>query len=153
MCLAVMLTLYGPKDTCSFLPGQWVDVHIPSIKNAGGFTITSMPDDARPSSMISGEDLEFAYMTADDPSNGRHKKTENGHLELAVQNSPTNPPAAWLWKPKHEILNQELAVRIGGKFVWPPLSMDHDLIRRIEKVVFVAGGVGIKYALKIVNTL
>lgn len=64
------------------------------------------------------------------------------YVELAVQNSPSNPPAAWLWRPQEEILGKELSVRVGGSFIWPPpASIPMDQIR---KVVFVAGGVGVK---------
>lgn len=62
-------------------------------------------------------------------------------MELAVQKSPSNPPAAWLWRPREEILGKELSVRVGGSFVWPPSGID---IEEIRNVVFVAGGVGIK---------
>lgn len=33
-----------------FLPGQWLDTFIPGLEKAGGFTITSTPSQARPSS-------------------------------------------------------------------------------------------------------
>lgn len=35
------------QQPLTFLPGQWLDVHIPSIAQAGGFTITSTPADAQ----------------------------------------------------------------------------------------------------------
>jgi len=63
-------------------------------------------------------------------------------VELAVQRSPENPPAAWLWKPTNEILHQEIQVRVGGSFIWPPAAVD---IANIDNVLFVAGGIGIKY--------
>lgn len=63
------------------------------------------------------------------------------YVELAVQDSPSNPSAAWLWKPKEEILGKELNIRVGGSFVWPPATLD---IHHIKNVVFIAGGVGIK---------
>lgn len=100
-----------------FRPGQWVDVHIPGLAQAGGFTITSTPDQAK-------------------------ETGENGYLELAVQNSPRNLAAAWLWQQSDLIVDSELMVRVGGKFVWPPPNLE---IHDIKKVVFVAGGVGIKY--------
>jgi hypothetical protein len=62
-------------------------------------------------------------------------------VELAVQDSPGNPPAAWLWKPEEEILGKEINIRVGGSFVWPPTGID---IQRVKNVVFIAGGVGIK---------
>jgi NAD(P)H-flavin reductase len=39
-----------------------------------------------------------------------------------------------------EILNQELHIRVGGSFVWPPPYVNLNVVKR---VVFVAGGVGI----------
>ena len=101
-----------------FLPGQWLDVHIRGLSKAGGFTVTSTPKDAEA------------------------KLPSAGYLELAVQESPRNPPAAWLWRPKQEILGETLLVRVGGSFVWPPAGVD---VEKVNRVVLVAGGVGIKY--------
>ncbi len=50
-----------------------------------------------------------------------------------------NPPAAYLWSPEKENLGKELEVRVGGSFTWP-LKWETG---EIEKVVFVAGGVGV----------
>ncbi|KAL7907973.1 hypothetical protein GGI35DRAFT_455288 [Trichoderma velutinum] len=94
-----------------FLPGQWLDTYIPGVTKAGGFTITSAPS---------------AALTNTSP-----------YLELAVQESPENEPAAWLWRPAGEILGETLRVRVGGKFVFPPAE------GAPNKVVFVAGGVGV----------
>ena len=105
-----------------FRPGQWLDVYIRGLPHAGGFTITSSPQDAEPSV---------------DPT------PQDGYLELAVQKSPRNPPAVWLWRPESEILGSDLLVRVGGSFVWPPSKID---VQNIKRVVFVAGGVGIKYS-------
>ena len=66
----------------------------------------------------------------------------NKLVELAVQKSPDNPPAAWLWRPKKELLGEELIVRVGGSFVWPPPGVD---IENVDHVLFIAGGIGIKY--------
>ena len=106
-----------------FRPGQWLDVLIRGLPHAGGFTITSAPQDAKPSAEPTQRD---------------------GYLELAIQKSPRNPPAAWLWQEKAEILGSNLLVRVGGNFVWPPPGID---VQSIKRVVFVAGGVGIKYIL------
>jgi hypothetical protein len=65
------------------------------------------------------------------------------YVELAVQHAPSNPASAWLWRPKDEIQGQELSIRIGGSFVWPPSGINLD---ETKKVLFIAGGVGIKYA-------
>ena len=63
------------------------------------------------------------------------------YLELAVQKSPDNPPAAWLWKSEEEITGKEVHVRVGGSFVWPPPGVD---MTQVKRAVFIAGGVGIK---------
>ncbi|KAF1995832.1 hypothetical protein P154DRAFT_580536 [Amniculicola lignicola CBS 123094] len=112
---------FATKDRggIKFLAGQWLDVHVPGIDKAGGFTITSSPRHARPAA---SEDASKPF------------------FELAVQQSPDNPPAAWLWQPEEHILGRELAVRVGGSFVWPPPGVAQE---RIKRVVFIAGGVGI----------
>ncbi|KAL7942996.1 hypothetical protein V8C42DRAFT_331041 [Trichoderma barbatum] len=97
-----------------FLPGQWLDTYIPGVSKAGGFTITSAPSVA---------------LTTSSP-----------YLELAVQESPDNEPAAWLWRPVNEILGEKLRVRVGGRFVFPP---DENAVDEVKKVIFVAGGVGV----------
>ncbi|KAM0453220.1 hypothetical protein ACHAPV_009014 [Trichoderma viride] len=103
-----------------FLPGQWLDTYIPDVPKAGGFTITSAPS---------------AALTGPSP-----------YLELAVQESPDNEPAAWLWRPVGEILGARLRVRVGGKFVFPPQSGGEAVDvsdSALKRVVFVAGGVGV----------
>ncbi|KAL2037394.1 hypothetical protein N7G274_009879 [Stereocaulon virgatum] len=105
-----------------FLPGQWLDVHVPHIPQAGGFTITSTPQDLK----------------------------RKSHLELAVKCSPTNPPAAWLWQEPSKILRSTLFIRVGGSFVWPPPQID---AASIERLVFVAGGVGINPLISILSHL
>ncbi|KAL7813477.1 hypothetical protein V8C26DRAFT_162011 [Trichoderma gracile] len=134
--------LSGPVK---FLPGQWLDTYIPGVPKAGGFTITSAPSSSFPCP----------------PS------SEPPYFELAVQESPENEPAAWLWRPVGEILGERLRVRVGGRFVFPPLfpgtrekesppaaaaaaavggddvGVDDDVGTGVKKVVFVAGGVGV----------
>jgi hypothetical protein len=100
-----------------FLPGQWLDTFIPGLPKAGGFTITSTPSEARPSS------------------------SSPPYLELAVQLS-SNPPAQWLSRPADDILGTQLTVRVGGSFTWPPYGVDSV---HIDRLVLIAGGVGIKY--------
>lgn len=121
-------------------------MHIPSIPQAGGFTITSTPADAQPlpspdptlvqtgSDQLTEQSEDLGVPSPD--ANGRPP-----YVELAVQESPSNPPAAWLWRPRDEILGKELSIRVGGSFVWPPAAVP---VEQIRKVVFVAGGVGIK---------
>jgi NAD(P)H-flavin reductase len=112
-----------------FLPGQWLDVYAPGVSKAGGFTIVSAPSAARP--------VPAATAAAAAPQ-------RPGYLELAVQRSPDNPPAAYLWtEPASAILGAVLQVRVGGSFVWPPPLGDPAAIANLRRVVFVAGGVGI----------
>ena len=94
-------------------------MHIPTVSQVGGFSITSIPSEAR------------------------HSKQHHPYLELAVQKSPRNPPAAWLWSPPETILGKHLKIRVGGGFTWPPKCIE---LEHLKKVVFVAGGMGIKYA-------
>lgn len=111
------LSAVDPNHSIAFSPGQWLDTYIPGIPKAGGFTITSTPREARPST---------------------HSAP---YLELAIQKS-RNPPAQWLWQPEQDILGSRLAVRVGGSFIWPPPQLETS---RINRLVLIAGGVGIKY--------
>lgn len=90
---------------------------IPGLNKAGGFTITSTPQDA---------DFE---------------SSKSSHIELAIQKSLKSPPAAWLWRPTNEIIGKILQVRVGGSFVWPHPGVD---TKQVKRLVLVAGGVGIK---------
>ncbi|MCJ1382513.1 hypothetical protein MMC17_005626 [Xylographa soralifera] len=104
------------RASLKFFPGQWLDVFIPGLAKAGGFTITSTPRDAD------------------------YQSSRDGYVELAIQESPKNPPAAWLWRPTSEILGKSLLIRVGGSFVWPPPAID---AAKVKRLVLVAGGVGI----------
>ncbi|KAI0865591.1 hypothetical protein F4860DRAFT_258248 [Xylaria cubensis] len=131
-----------PRDSppIRFLPGQWLDVYVPGVEKAGGFTITSTPKDARlPHPPVSSA-------TSNDES------VEAGpYLELAVQKSPENPPAAWLWRsPASSIIGTELRVRIGGSFVFPPPGIN---VRGLRRVVFVAGGMGVNPLVSMLGSL
>lgn len=67
------------------------------------------------------------------------------YVELAVQEAPSNPVGAWLWRPIEEIRGRELSIRVGGSFVWPPQGEGNGIdVREIRNVVLVAGGMGIK---------
>lgn len=105
-----------------YRPGQWVDLFLPGLNKPGGFTITSSPP-ISPSSLSAS------------------------HLELAIQKSPRNPAAAYLWRPKSEILGEQVGVRVGGSFVFPPkvATIGNGAIagKKLKRVIFVAGGVGI----------
>lgn len=125
------------------------------MPKAGGFTITSPPSKARPSP---------AAMTAAEGEG--EPPAVPGYLELAVQKSPSNPPAAWLWREKDEglekppgppnatkskgVLGRGLQVRVGGSFVWPPPGIN---VRSLRRAVFVAGGVGINPLIAMASSL
>ncbi|EPS33652.1 hypothetical protein PDE_08614 [Penicillium oxalicum 114-2] len=135
------------QEPFSFLPGQWLDVHIPSISTAGGFTITSTPADAQVLPLPEdGEDAD----PSPSPSSSTFIPGREPFVELAVQEAPTNPPAAWLWRPKAEILGQPLNIRVGGSFVWPPTGV---ALKEIRNVVMIAGGVGINPLISILTHL
>ncbi|RAL17165.1 FAD-dependent oxidoreductase [Aspergillus homomorphus CBS 101889] len=151
----------NPEDNCqesdqetqpqplTFLPGQWLDVHIPSISNAGGFSITSTPADAQVLPPL----IEAAVEAIANDEPGLPPPNPGGrppYVELAVREAPSNPASAWLWKPADEILGSELSIRVGGSFVWPPSGVRLDAIRN---VVFVAGGVGINPLISMLSHL
>ncbi|KAI0200982.1 hypothetical protein F4808DRAFT_134980 [Astrocystis sublimbata] len=154
-----------PRDSPAirFLPGQWLDVYVPDVDKAGGFTITSTPRDARlphppPPPAPDSPDTNTS------PSLSKRGGGGGGgpYLELAIQRSPDNPPAAYLFgsssppppasSPKsdldlHPLIGTELRVRIGGGFVFPPPGIN---VGRgasggggLRRVVFVAGGMGV----------
>ncbi|KAJ4145666.1 hypothetical protein LMH87_004506 [Akanthomyces muscarius] len=108
----------GPSD---FLAGQWLDTFVPGDPKPGGFTIASAPS---------------AAAQASEP-----------YVELAVQEAPENPAAAWLWKPKNQIMGRHLDVRFGGSFVCPP----SEGLEGIRRIVLVAGGVGINPLMSILG--
>ncbi|KAK8047207.1 oxidoreductase-like protein [Apiospora saccharicola] len=157
------IPLDGPQ--LRFLPGQWLDVYCPGVPKAGGFTITSPPSKARPSSAATSS-ITKDHDAGARVDGGGTPAASPGYLELAVQKSPSNPPAAWLWQEgkvkgdpsvifattdtKEPILGRELQVRIGGSFVWPPPGIN---VRSLRSVVFVAGGVGINPLVAMASSL
>jgi len=102
----ITLTLASPPV---FQPGQWIDLHLPSILQPGGFTIITPPS------------------------------RESTSFELSISYAPQNPAAAWLWRKPGEVLGQEVEVRVGGEFVFPPAGVRRE---DVERVVFVAGEIG-----------
>ncbi|PYH84508.1 hypothetical protein BO82DRAFT_362625 [Aspergillus uvarum CBS 121591] len=134
----------------TFLPGQWLDVHIPSISNAGGFSITSTPADAQvlPSLAETAPVEAIANDEAGLPP--LNPGGRSPYVELAVRHAPSNPASAWLWKPTEEILGSELSIRVGGSFVWPPSGVR---LTDIRNVVFIAGGVGINPLISMLSHL
>ncbi|KAH7360267.1 hypothetical protein BKA65DRAFT_492727 [Rhexocercosporidium sp. MPI-PUGE-AT-0058] len=109
------------KEAIKFQPGQWIDLHIPSLPSPGGFTLTSTPT-------TSTSYLELAIQRPPSPSPSKTTSTSN---------STPRTPAHWLWQPPSQILNSTLGIRVGGSFTWPPP------LQSIKRVVFIAGGVGI----------
>ncbi|KAE8148309.1 hypothetical protein BDV25DRAFT_158605 [Aspergillus avenaceus] len=134
----------------TFSPGQWLDVHIPSISDAGGFSITSTPADAEALPSLQPDE---ETLPVDDEETGLPPVDPRGrapYVELAVQKAPSNPACSWLWKPKEEILGKELCIRVGGSFVWPPSNVD---LQNIKNVALIAGGVGINPLISILSHL
>ncbi|KAI2643262.1 hypothetical protein GGS21DRAFT_495538 [Xylaria nigripes] len=133
-------SLFVDATTRQFLAGQWLDVYVPGVEKAGGFTITSTPREAR---------LPYPSPNSQPDS---EIPAQGPYLELAVQKSPDNPPAAWLWRddPPSSIIGAQLQVRIGGAFVWPPPGIN---VRALRRVVFVAGGVGVNPLVSMLSSL
>ncbi|RMJ24950.1 hypothetical protein PHISP_04186 [Aspergillus sp. HF37] len=132
----------------TFLPGQWLDVHIPFVTKAGGFSITSTPADAR---VLPSPESTEALGTEEPGIAEMETRGRRPYVELAVQEAPSNPAGAWLWKPQDEILGKELCIRVGGSFVWPPPSGIN--VREIRNVVLIAGGMGINPLISILSHL
>ncbi|KIW17238.1 hypothetical protein PV08_04429 [Exophiala spinifera] len=126
-----LLNLSLPREgpPLRHMPGQYIDLYIPNVDVVGGFTITSPPQAA----------------------SSQHQP--NPHIELAIQASPSNPPAAYLWRPVPEILDSTVTFRVGGTFAYPPLSLDRDECANIDRVVFVAGGVGINPIMSMISAM
>ncbi|KAI1126809.1 hypothetical protein F5Y10DRAFT_293381 [Nemania abortiva] len=147
-----------------FLPGQWLDVYVPGVERAGGFTITSTPPEARKAHPATTEpegDTAAAAAAATvaipdtnntkDNNGNETAQAEGPYIELAVQKSPDSPPAAWLWRePPTSLLGAELRVRVGGSFVWPPPGIN---VRALRRVVFVAGGMGVNPLVSMLTSL
>ncbi|KAL2444313.1 hypothetical protein ABEF95_016593 [Exophiala dermatitidis] len=125
-----LLKLSLPRDgrPLRHSPGQYIDLYIPNVDVVGGFTITSSPGAAS------------------------FDKTEDPHIELAIQSSPTNPPAAYLWRSPPEILNSTVSFKVGGNFIYPPPTTTTQN-SNLDRVVFVAGGVGINPIMSMVSAI
>lgn len=102
-------------------------MHIPSIEQAGGFTITTSPQ----------------------TTSQQHEP----YLDLAIQVSPGNPPAAFLWRSAPEILNSTVYIRVGGRLVYPPSTLGVEECRKIQRAVFVAGGVGVNPIMSMLSAM
>ncbi|KIX01869.1 uncharacterized protein Z518_09596 [Rhinocladiella mackenziei CBS 650.93] len=124
--LRLSLSRDGPP--LRHLPGQYLDLYIPNVDVVGGFTITSPP--------------QSSLQVQEDP-----------HIELAIQSSPGNPPAAYLWRPISEILDSTVTFRVGGNFVYPPLTLNREQCENLDRAVFVAGGVGINPIMSMISAM
>lgn len=120
---------------------------MPGVSKVGGFTITSAPSKARWRTSTHTSSITAAAAAEE------KEEQQPGYLELAIQRSPDNPPAAWLWQEDDQegtILGEELRVRVGGSFVWPPPGIN---VRALRKAVFVAGGVGVNPLISMCESL
>ncbi|KAK3308743.1 uncharacterized protein B0T15DRAFT_117392 [Chaetomium strumarium] len=154
-----------PNDSIKFLPGQWVDLYPPADANAakpGGFTITSSPTLAQPSTSSSSPHPNATTTTTrtrspDDRGGNRGQQNvqvqHGGYIELAIQASPPNPAAAYLFRPLCELLYSHVQVRIGGSFTFPPPSLSDHANPSLRKIVFVAGGMGINPLMSMLSWL
>ncbi|KAJ8121327.1 hypothetical protein ONZ43_g2191 [Nemania bipapillata] len=154
-----------------FLPGQWLDVYVPGIERAGGFTITSAPHEAqRPHPPLPASELGSESNGGRDDDSNDDDNARGPYIELAVQKSPDNPPAAWLWRDPvqapvpvlvpvpvpvpapapAQLIGAALRVRVGGGFVWPPPGVN---VRALRRVVFVAGGLGVNPLVAMLSSL
>ncbi|KAK8160564.1 hypothetical protein BKA80DRAFT_310827 [Phyllosticta citrichinensis] len=133
------LSVQDRENGLKFLPGQWLDVFIPGVPKAGGFTITSTPSLAQPATAAARSSPNQHVIAPPPP------EVSPPLIELAIQRS-ANPPAQWIWRAR-EADRTQLAVRVGGSFVWPPP------VPAPKKLLFVAGGVGINPLISIVTHL
>ncbi|TGO28725.1 hypothetical protein BPAE_0024g00730 [Botrytis paeoniae] len=132
-------------------PGQWIDLYLPGIQRPGGFSIVNIPP-SQSSSLI--DDL----------------KEEKGRgIELAIQKpilkvnsgGKISEQVSWLFQPSSEILGKEVAVRIGGSFIWPPSFWDEkgskghrkEQVENGNRVVFIAGGMGINPLMSMISCI
>ncbi|CCG83705.1 protein of unknown function [Taphrina deformans PYCC 5710] len=113
-----------------FRAGQWVDTYTPGSEQAGGFSIVSSP------------------------AQGEH----HGTFRLAVQRADRNPSAAWLWRPREDLIGTPgssvaaVDVRVGGQFTFPPVNV-RKLAGRVTRVTLVAGGIGSNPLMSILGAL
>lgn len=78
---------------------------------------------------------------------------DDPYLELAIQKSPENPPAAYVWKNPEEIMNAPVRFRVGGNFTHPPNTLSMQQFQNIENIVLIAGGVGINPIMSMVSAM
>jgi len=78
---------------------------------------------------------------------------DDPYLELAIQKSPENPPAAYVWQDPAEIMNAPVRFRVGGNFTHPPMTLSMQEFQSIDNIVLIAGGVGINPIMSMISTM
>ena len=115
------------------------------MDTVGGFTITSPPQSA------------LSFLTERKGQAGGNAGPTHGlttpYIELAVQKSEGNPPAKWLWQPVREVEGREVSFKVGGEFVFPPMTLGKDECEALKRVVFVAGGVGVNPVMSMLSAM
>jgi hypothetical protein len=115
-----VISLFGSTGTnlSKFLPGQWLNLHLDGLEVLRGYGIISVPG---------------AALAAQDLAPG-----SKPHVEVIIQNAPQ------IQQPRAEVsllVGTQLNISFGGSFVWPPNNVHTTPITR---VVFLAGGVGVR---------
>ncbi|KAH8160835.1 hypothetical protein CIB48_g7411 [Xylaria polymorpha] len=122
---------------CRRFLGQWLDVYVPGVEKAGGFTITSTPRDARlPHTSADGNETCKQGRTVPRARGAEIARERARRLSLAVSGG-LHP-------------RSELRVRVGGGFVFPPPGIN---VRALRRVVFVAGGMGVNPLVSMLGSL
>lgn len=116
---------YSSSNKISVPPGQWLDIFIPTIPKAGGFTITSPP--SAPSSNPTCRPL---------PRTRRAKSS--------------NPLAKFFHHSIPSIFNTQTSIRVGGSFTHSPHTLSIPT-KNISRLVLIAGGVGINPLISILS--
>lgn len=91
--------------------------------------------------------------TITSPPQASNQSQQDPYIELAIQASPDNPPAAYLWRPTSQILGSTVSFKVGGNFAYPPLTLSRQECEKIDKVMFIAGGVGINPIMSMISAL
>ena len=116
------------------------------MDTVGGFTITSAPQSA----------LSFLTERKAEAGGAKARPTHGlttPYVELAVQRSEGNPPAKWLWQPVPEVEGREVSFKVGGEFVFPPMTLRKEECEALKRVVFVAGGVGVNPVMSMLSAM
>lgn len=139
----LQLSITPNQPPLRHLPGQYIDLTIPNINVVGGFTITSPPQTA----------LSFLHPTKSNTPNSPTHGLTKPYIELAIQRSDNNPPATYLWRPSNTILGTEVTFKVGGEFAFPPLTLNKQECEDLQRVVFIAGGVGVNPIMSMLSAM